>query len=191
MTDKIGEKILEKLAKVRDTVGVLKKDGVNPYLKSKYVTLNAVKEATDDILKQNNLYISQIPFINETGNSYLETSIIDTESREMITSRIPFVAISDMQRLGSAITYARRYALICMLNLETEDDDGEGAVRGEETKQKAKVSKLVTKEQIEKLKNLKFNFVKICDAFKLDKIEDLTFEQAKAIIDEKTKSAGV
>ena len=29
-----------------------------------------------------------------------------------------------MQQLGSAVTYARRYSLLPLLNIETEDDDG-------------------------------------------------------------------
>ena len=34
---------------------------------------------------------------------------------------------NDMQALGSAITYARRYALVSMLGLEQDDDDGNKA----------------------------------------------------------------
>ena len=34
-----------------------------------------------------------------------------------------------MQKLGSAITYARRYALISMFGLETEDDDGQSVTK--------------------------------------------------------------
>lgn len=44
----------------------------------------------------------------------------DTE----ITSIIPYLQKSDAQKLGSNITYNKRYSIVAMLSLEDEDDDG-------------------------------------------------------------------
>ena len=40
---------------------------------------------------------------------------------------------ADPQGMGSAMTYARRYALTAMLGMVTEDDDGEGAKNGKKS----------------------------------------------------------
>ena len=41
--------------------------------------------------------------------------------------------------MGSAITYARRYALTAMLGMVTEDDDGEGAKNGKKSPTRPKL----------------------------------------------------
>lgn len=47
------------------------------------------------------------------------------ETGEKIESRCPLVGdLEDMQKLGSALTYARRYTLLAILGLAAEDDDG-------------------------------------------------------------------
>ena len=56
------------------------------------------------------------------------TKLTHTESGQWQSS-IAVVPLpkADPQGMGSAITYARRYALTAMLGLVTEDDDGEAA----------------------------------------------------------------
>ncbi|MEO1944415.1 MAG: ERF family protein, partial [Candidatus Thioglobus sp.] len=62
--------------------------------------------------------------------------------KEYIESNVRLLLPSaDMQKLGSAITYARRYALISMFALETADDDGNDAITPK------KVSKKVGKNE--------------------------------------------
>ena len=47
------------------------------------------------------------------------------ETGEKIESFMDLLTVKpDMQQLGSAVTYARRYSLLPMLNIECEDDDG-------------------------------------------------------------------
>ena len=60
------------------------------------------------------------------GILYLETIIIDMDSWETRSSVLPINANLDPQKLGSAITYFKRYNLGALLNLiiEWEDDDG-------------------------------------------------------------------
>jgi hypothetical protein len=57
----------------------------------------------------------------------LSTVLWDTEDDTSIESTVPYINPTDMQKLGGAITYARRYALVSMLALEDEDDDGNTA----------------------------------------------------------------
>ncbi len=111
--------IYQKLAKVIEQDIKVEKDAKNPFFKSSYTTLNEVLSKIKNTLLKNDLIVIQNP--QETG---LETLIVDVETGEQIKSFVPYVSVSDMQKLGGAITYARRYALISMFGLESEDDDG-------------------------------------------------------------------
>ena len=55
------------------------------------------------------------------------SEVIDTESGESVTSSIVLPQIDDPQKLGSAITYYRRYTLQSLLGLQAEDDDANSA----------------------------------------------------------------
>jgi hypothetical protein len=62
-------------------------------------------------------------------NGNVTTIIIDCENNESIESSIALPVLSDPQKLGSAITYFRRYTLQSLLSLMAEDDDGNKASR--------------------------------------------------------------
>ena len=106
----------------------VEKDAANPFFKSRYTSLNQVLEKVKKPLNDLGVLIVQSSI--EGG---IETRLIDTEDDTQITSFVPFVAASDMQKLGSAISYARRYALIALLCLEDADDDGESAIGARDT----------------------------------------------------------
>lgn len=109
----------------------LKKDGVNPHFRSSYVTLNEVLDKVKGPLNEAGIVIVQAvdtvdgPMGEQVAG--LRTALVDTEDDTHVNSFVPFVNTPDMQKLGGAITYARRYALIAMLGLEDEDDDGNTA----------------------------------------------------------------
>lgn len=115
----MDKNIYTKLAEVSEKDIKVEKDAKNPFFKSNYTTLNEVLSKIKGALLEKGLLIIQNP--QKEG---LETTIIDTETSEQISSFVPYVGVVDMQKLGGAITYARRYALISMLGLESEDDDG-------------------------------------------------------------------
>ncbi len=114
--------ITTKLLKIQQQGITLKKDGLNPHFKSQYVTLNEVLDKVKKPLNDEKIVIVQS--VEATG---LRTTLIDTEDESVVESFVPFVGAIDMQKLGGAITYARRYSLIALLALEDEDDDGEKA----------------------------------------------------------------
>ena len=113
--------LLQKLDKFRKKVSAVKKDAVNPYYKSSYATLESVLETIEPVLEELN-----IGFIQKIQNMGLYTKVYDIDNEEdNIDSITPLIiAENDMQKLGSAITYARRYSLVSIFCLEQEDDDG-------------------------------------------------------------------
>jgi hypothetical protein len=113
-----------KLAEVKREVGKVSKNSKNPHFKNTYADLNALIDAVEPILLEKGLLMLQ-PIQN--GN--VSTIIIDCESSESIESSILLPALSDPQKLGSAITYFRRYTLQSLLSLQAEDDDANKASR--------------------------------------------------------------
>jgi hypothetical protein len=103
------------------------KDHVNPYFKSKYADLPSCWEAVA-CFRDNGVAITQSPMEGPDGFILLDTQLSHT-SGQWMRSRLKIrVAKDDPQGYGSAITYARRYALGCMTGLVTEeDDDGNAA----------------------------------------------------------------
>lgn len=103
----------------------IERDATNPHFRSSYSSLNEVLAKVKKPLNDLGVVIVQrasgAPYSNDHG---LTTELIDTEDDTKVECFVPFVSATDMQKLGGAITYARRYSLIALLGLEDEDDDG-------------------------------------------------------------------
>ena len=113
------------LSKFHEEVGKLSKDSTNPHFRSKYADIDTVLDAIREPLKKAGLCFTQLP---QQGGLKTVISTIDGDSS--IEGFCEYnLSKNDMQGLGSAITYARRYSLVSMLGLEAEDDDGNKAVQ--------------------------------------------------------------
>tara|TARA_R110000772_G_scaffold7397_1_gene25256 strand:+ start:271 stop:768 length:498 start_codon:yes stop_codon:yes gene_type:complete len=128
--------IYTKLSEVKKEIGAISKDSTNPFFKSKYFDINGLLKHTEPLLQKNGLLLLQ-PIIK--GEVFSE--IIDIESGESVTSSIPLPDINDPQKLGSAITYFRRYTLQSLLGLQAEDDDANAASKASNTPVKKWVNK--------------------------------------------------
>ncbi|QDK01347.1 ssDNA binding protein [Microbacterium phage WaterT] len=100
-------------------------DSTNPAFKSKYASLGAVTKAVIPKLTEHGFAFSVGSFV-ENGLLVVDAHLIHEsgESRSLqfpITETLP-------QKVGSAITYARRYALAALTGVVAdEDDDGNAA----------------------------------------------------------------
>jgi hypothetical protein len=110
-----------------DITGALK-DSSNPFFKSKYADLASCWDACRKQLAANNLAVIQTVSVNwERDESVLITTLAHS-SGEWIRSELPIRAKdASPQAQGSAITYARRYALAAIVGLAQIDDDAEAA----------------------------------------------------------------
>lgn len=111
-----------KLNEVKKEIGAISKDSTNPFFKSKYFDINGLLKHVEPLLQKNGLLLLQ-PIIK--GEVFSE--VIDIESGESVTSSIPLPQMDDPQKLGSAVTYYRRYTLQSLLGLQAEDDDANSA----------------------------------------------------------------
>lgn len=127
MSATIGE-IAKALAKAQEKIKPAKKGAENPFFKSSYADLPAIVEACRDELAKNGLSVSQATSFN--GEVVALDTLLMHSSGEWLCGTYPIKPVkADPQSMGSAVTYARRYALAAMVGVvaEAEDDDGNAA----------------------------------------------------------------
>jgi len=129
--------VYPKLAKVKAVLNPIRKTETNPFLKSKYFDINSLLEQVEPILQEHGLILAQ-PIQQGKVTTYL----IDPETGDDLGSEIELPQIQDPQKLGSAITYYRRYTLQSLLALQALDDDGE-----------------IVREDLEKLRQVAYNLL--------------------------------
>ncbi len=100
------------------------KDSQNPHFRSDYASLESVIDVTKAAYLESGIIVLQ----GTTGAGRTLTTRLQHVSGEFLESDVELMlSKQDMQALGSAITYARRYALSAFSNLTQADDDGNGA----------------------------------------------------------------
>ena len=116
------KELYKALGKVKSEVGAISKEETNPFFKSKYFDINGLLKHVEPLLEKNGLLLLQP--IHE-GNVY--SQIIHIETGDKIESSMNMQELTDPQKMGSMITYYRRYTLQSLLGLQAEDDDGNSA----------------------------------------------------------------
>ena len=97
------------------------KDSVNPHLKSRYADLATVLKTVRPVLAKHGIALAQTTDIHD-GQLVLVTRLLWND--EEILGRYPVQPTKqDPQGLGSAMTYARRYALQAIVGVAADDDD--------------------------------------------------------------------
>ena len=112
---------MDKLLEFQQKVGAIKKDSQNPHFKNRYFDINTLIDTIKPILNELGLTISQ-PLDIENGKNVLRTMVLDGE-KLLAHCEILLPDLQDPQKVGSALTYYRRYSLQSLLFLEAEDDD--------------------------------------------------------------------
>ena len=139
--------LAEALCSAQATMGGAVKDSANPFFKSSYADLTSVIKAIKQPFADNGLSYTQFPVSNENGVG-VSTRLMHISGQWLeMEYTLPTVK-KDPQASGSAITYARRYALQSIAGIPTADDDAESAMlRGDD-------KKVVTDDQIIAIKKL-------------------------------------
>jgi hypothetical protein len=94
--------------------------------KYKYADLGAVHEAILPLLRENGLLWTAKPAVTEFGFA-LHFDMKHLESKTAISGDYWLPQSNNPQDMGSAITYARRYALVTVVGLVPDGDDKDGA----------------------------------------------------------------
>jgi len=103
-------------------------DMVNPHFKNKYASLAAVRNAIIPVLSRHHIALTQDVQTHDGQVSVITTLHFGNEKLSFGPLTLPS-SQQNAQALGSAISYARRYALLSALCVAGEpDEDGNAAV---------------------------------------------------------------
>ena len=113
-----------------------KKDGKNPHFRSNYSTLESVISAVNQGNQFGLFFTQEIDYVYVSHRETKSEVVVVTTVRHVIddstyVSKLPII-MSDSnyenpQKIGAAITYAKRYTLQSVYGLPSEDDDGNEA----------------------------------------------------------------
>lgn len=111
--------------------------------KRTYADLQSVLDAVREGLASNNIAVIQAPMPCQKDGILLRTTLAH-ESGEWIASELelPNDRMGGVQGMGSALTYARRYALAAMVGIAQDDDDGETAMAESKKAEKQRVQQV-------------------------------------------------
>ena len=168
------------------------KSAENPAFKaggkvSKYADLTSIIEAIKPPLIRHGLFFTQRCHPADTGVS-VET-VLHHSSGEKESLGVLYVPANkqDPQGFGSALTYARRYALQTSFGVPVEDDDGNAASRQQPLREAATSSGIITAAQRDELQGLaekaSIPLEQVCAAYKIHALSELPsnlFDRAKA-----------
>lgn len=123
--------LAQALVKAQAEMPKVEPNARNPHFKSEFVTIDHLIAKTKPVLTKHGLAIVQIPVVTEHGH-VLRSILLHAGSDESIEADTPLLGTTDMQKLGAAITYARRFAWAALLGISDEtDDDGNTASKPE------------------------------------------------------------
>ena len=124
-SEQINE-IATALAKAQGEMEGAKKDSTNPFFKSNYADLAAVRLACMGPLTKYEISVVQSP--STEGSVVSVKTMLLHSSGQWIRGIVSCTAKDDSaQSIGSATTYLRRYSLQSFAGVAAEDDDGEAA----------------------------------------------------------------
>lgn len=120
------------LAKAQAEMTGAKRDSENPFFKSKYADLASTREACLPAMNKHGLSVLQLPRLTSAGDGAwlveIETVVLHSSGQFIRDTLAVPVTKADAQGVGSAISYARRYALAAVSSVAPEDDDANAAV---------------------------------------------------------------
>lgn len=177
------------LCKAQAEMGGAVKDSKNPFFKSDYADLTSVIKAIKEPFANHGLSYTQFP-TNDDGRIGVSTLLMHESGEYLEHSYTLPTTKADPQAAGSAITYARRYALQSIAGIPTADDDAESAmIRNNQSK-----SAVVSGDQAKEIKGLIEEhgvdvkvFLKHFKATSVDEMLAVHYSKAVAALNAKAK----
>lgn len=141
------DKLVASLVKAKKEMHGAAKSGKNPRFNGNHFTLEDVRGATEPQLLEHGLVVMQFPIVMDDGSPGIATGLYH-ESGQYMYAEAAYKPIrgDDVQAQGSCITYGRRYGQVALLNLVEKDDDGEAAVKAQETAKPKETDKPQSKQ---------------------------------------------
>ena len=119
---------MKRIYEIQSSLKAIKKDAENTHFHNKYFDINTLIGVLKPLLLKQKLMVLQ-PVSHIEGKPALKTIIYDSEGKTVIEDITPLPDNIEPHKMGSAITYFRRYCLVSLLFLEAEDDDGNATIK--------------------------------------------------------------
>lgn len=189
-SDTIG-KISADLAKAQSVLKNPGKDAVNPHYRNEYLTLGSGLNVIRDTLSKHNIAFIQATRID--GDILILETRLTHSSGEWLEAEYPVCRFpAKPQEMGSAMTYAKRYALFSFVGIAGEDDDDGNAANNTTVSAPVRISP----QQVKELENLLIETgsdpVKFQQYFKVKALGDLSsadYQRAVASLEKKKVAA--
>src|ERR1700730_6460394 len=117
-------KIATAMLEAQKAITFASKDATNPHFKNRYADLPAVVDAVKPALNEAGIAFIQSAGPSDDSKLHLTTRLIHTSGEWIEGTLVMPLPKQDPQGYGSAMTYARRYALAAITGLYQDDDDG-------------------------------------------------------------------
>ncbi len=204
------DQLFTALAKAQGEMSAAAKDCSNPFFKSRYADLSSVWTACREPLSKNGLSVLQIVQSSEVGD-VLHTTL-GHSSGQYMTSTMPIriktegKGANELQALGAAITYLRRFALSAIVGVAPDDDNDANGVNEYKAQPKTPPSivpvPLIDREQLSSIRCLlsqceKEYVAKVMDwlkTYKIDSIEKMPvtfYDKVKIRVETHLKDDGI
>lgn len=120
------ENLTKALVKAQSEMGFAPKTGYNPHYKNSFSTLEDLINTTRVVLTRNGLAITQYPDSDGHVN-FLVTKLKHISGEEEVSRALLTIKDNtDIQKLGSAISYMKRYAYAAICGIATGDEEDDG-----------------------------------------------------------------
>jgi hypothetical protein len=178
------------MAAAQSEMGAAIKGASNPFFKSKYADLGSVIEAIKPHFAANGLSYVQFPVSGESSVG-VTTRLMHSSGEWLEQDYFIPLGKMDAQAAGSAITYARRYALQSIAGIPAEDDDGNAATQAAPKLQTKTVTKAQAKTISDLIKKTQSDLERFCGVFgceSVDLLDASKFDNAKEILEKKLEA---
>jgi hypothetical protein len=131
------DKLAHALAQAQGEIRNAPKTSDNPFFKSRYADLAEVWDAVRGPMSKHGLAILQIP-LSSDGKTVTIHTLLMHSSGQWVDGDLTLAPVKqDPQGIGSAATYARRYALQGFMGVAPTDDDDGNLASGKSIEDKA------------------------------------------------------
>ena len=176
--------------KAKRAFGPALKCKTNPAFKSKYADLGSVIQAVRTPFAAHGLSYVQFPVSGESSVG-VTTRLMHSSGEWLEQDYFIPLGKMDAQAAGSAITYARRYALQSIAGIPAEDDDGNAATQAAPKLQTKTVTKAQAKVISDLIKKTDSDLERFCGVFgceSVDLLDASKFDNAKEILEKKLEA---
>lgn len=188
-------KLLKKINTVSTQSNIKKDKSVdygsgNKRVKYEYASYNSILKTINPLLAKEGLTIFHETSVQDNNTYLLTTYIVDIETGEYVKSEKIYPINANQQVNGSNETYSKRYNVVLLLNLDSDEDDDANLQQVVTSQPQYNAHKIqyITPQQVEEVKGIVGDKLpEVLRFFRVSRVENLTQGAYNAIIKKHSK----